>query len=140
MIEKLNLSHVDRVHEIIEAHSKNPQFSAWRADQVRSELQAGQGLGFMKNNVLMAFVLYKAHDSHVEISLLATHPDEERQGHMRSLIGQIRDFKPNKEIWLEVHENNLRARQMYEKSGFFIVGKRFSYYPDGGAAILYNCL
>ncbi|MDZ4660051.1 MAG: GNAT family N-acetyltransferase [Pseudomonadota bacterium] len=138
--EKLNLTHVNSVFEIVEAHAQNPQFSSWKIEQVRSELQSGHGLGFLQNEKLIAFILYKAFDSHIEISLLATHPEREHQGLMRSLLGQVREFKPVREIWLEVHENNLRARQIYEKSGFFIVGRRFSYYPDGGAAILYNCL
>lgn len=140
MIENLNLSHCHSVQEIIEAHSQNPQFSLWKIEQVRSELQSGYGLGFLENGKLFAFILYKAFDSHVEVSLLATHPSNERQGHMRILVEQLRVIKRNREIWLEVHENNSRARQLYEKSGFFIVGRRFSYYPDGGTAILYNCL
>ena len=141
MVQKLKLSHVNVVLEIIEAHAQNPQFSAWKVENVRAELQAGQGLGFFESDsLLVAFILYKAFDSHIEISLLATNPTKEHHGFMRGLLEQIREIKPRREIWLEVHESNLRARQMYEKSGFFIVGRRFAYYPDGGTAILYNCL
>ncbi len=140
MVEKLNLDHVNTVFEIVESHSQNPQFASWRIEQIRSELQSGHGIGFIEEGKLRAFFLYKSFDSHMEISLLATHPEAERQRFMRQLLEKLRDTKPAREIWLEVHEHNLRARQIYEKSGFFIVSRRFSYYPDGGTAILYNCL
>ncbi len=140
MIRPLNVHDVNIVFDIVEAHSKNPQFANWQIANVRSELQSGGGIGEFNGDKLMSFVLFKALDSHLEISLLATSSEFEGQGHMRGLLGHLSSYYPQKETWLEVHEANERARQIYEKAGFFVVGKRLSYYPDGGTAVLYSRL
>jgi ribosomal protein S18 acetylase RimI-like enzyme len=90
-----------------------------------------------------AFILFRDLGEALEIEMLATHPDFLRQGIMTRLLAEVfrraqNDETRLKAVWLEVHEHNALARQLYEKSGFNIVGKRPRYYSDGGAAILYN--
>ena len=40
-------------------------------------------------------------------------------------------------LTLEVRESNVRARKLYEKFGFKIVGERKNYYDNNETAILY---
>ena len=40
-------------------------------------------------------------------------------------------------LTLEVRESNLKARKLYEKFGFKIVGERKNYYDNNETAILY---
>lgn len=73
-----------------------------------------------------------------EITVLAAKRDQWGRGLMRRLLAETIDTLAPEEIWLEVHEGNLRARNLYEKEGFIQVGIRPSYYADGGAAVLYS--
>ena len=72
-----------------------------------------------------------------EILLLATSPESRRRGGMRELLrglfGQLSQFR---EWWLEVHEKNAPARELYAQLGFQETGRRPRYYSDGGAAVL----
>lgn len=74
-----------------------------------------------------------------EILLLLTNPSKKRGGFMKNLLSEVvKDlgFQQKEEIWLEVHESNVPARNLYKKSGFVEVGSRPKYYSDGGNAIL----
>lgn len=84
-----------------------------------------------------ACVLIQSLGDTAEILLLATSPAGRRKGAMRALLtglfGQLSQFR---EWWLEVHEKNLPAQQLYTQLGFQETGRRPRYYHDGGAAIL----
>jgi ribosomal-protein-alanine N-acetyltransferase len=57
---------------------------------------------------------------------------------MEKLLNHIIAAKgQDQELWLEVHEANQAARQLYQKLGFKETGKRKRYYKDGGTAILF---
>ncbi len=74
-----------------------------------------------------------------EILLLLTRPMKKRSGLMKNLLSEVvkdLDMNHKEEIWLEVHESNLAARNLYKNSGFVEVGSRPKYYSDGGNAIL----
>ncbi len=74
----------------------------------------------------------------VEILVLMTHPEHQRQGLMRELGPEFFKYftglKP--EIWLEVHALNAPARALYADWGFTQVGERPHYYGPGQSAIL----
>jgi ribosomal-protein-alanine N-acetyltransferase len=75
-------------------------------------------------------ILEEAH-----ITLLAVHPDFQRQGLGKLLLlNLLQDaLKRNLErATLEVRENNEIALALYEKFGFKIAGKRKNYYPKTG--------
>lgn len=72
-----------------------------------------------------------------EILLLATAPEHHRTGGMRKLLEELfGQLSQHEEWWLEVHEKNLGARELYARLGFQETGRRPRYYSDGGAAIL----
>lgn len=45
-------------------------------------------------------------------------------------------FEMEKEIFLEVRENNIVGQNFYENNGFIKIGKRKNYYKDGETAVL----
>ena len=86
-----------------------------------------------------AFILFQKLPQAWEILHLATHPDWWRQNLMEELLREWLSSRPqDKPVWLEVHEGNHPARQLYEKIGFKGTGRRPGYYSDGGAAILFS--
>lgn len=117
-----------------------PVGGGWSSQQIEAELEKGCGLGiFGEAYRLKAFVIFSKVGPNYEINILATDREERRQGLMLTLIDYLRkSWAEGKEIWLEVHENNSAARNLYEKQGFIAEGRRTSYYRDGGAAILYT--
>jgi glycosyltransferase involved in cell wall biosynthesis/ribosomal protein S18 acetylase RimI-like enzyme len=61
-----------------------------------------------------------------EVLNLATHPAMRRCGAATALIESL----PSTAVYLEVRESNHPARQLYEKLGFRVAGKRMNYYDD----------
>jgi [ribosomal protein S18]-alanine N-acetyltransferase len=63
---------------------------------------------------------------------LTVAPPHQGRGHavalLRRLAGEARAVGAL-QIWLEVRESNLRARQLYERWGFELAGVRKGYYP-----------
>jgi ribosomal-protein-alanine N-acetyltransferase len=111
--------------------------TSWDRVRLSSEISVAESLALFEDQRLMAFVLYRQFLGGLEISWLATDPNQQRKGRMQDLLSEL--FAANsqaKEIWLEVHELNLEARNLYEKLGFKITGRRPAYYSDGGTALI----
>ena len=77
------------------------------------------------------------------VTNVATHPDHRRKGVGKALVENA--VAVGKElgleyITLEVRQSNLPARELYEKCGFQIVGKRRNFYTAPTEdAIIMNC-
>ncbi len=112
----------------------------WTTLQLAEECASGDGLILSLGTDLVAFVLFRDQVSAFEVTFLASAPLFRKKGMMRRLIVEVQSLAQTsgREIWLEVHEGNRPARQLYESLGFKKVGTRARYYPDGQAAILYN--
>lgn len=133
----------ERIFLIIEESRKTTQFPIgpiWSLAHVAEECRSHHGwVSVAPDNKIEAFILYREGVDSVEITFLATSIDARGHGRMHSLLLHlVRNLKPGNAVWLEVHENNLPARRLYEKIGFQEVGRRPKYYADGGAAVLYN--
>jgi ribosomal-protein-alanine N-acetyltransferase len=142
-IEVLTFSHVAEIVELLQrvyGEAQHPIGGTWNKDLIKQELKIGQGIGLRDDKLgLIAFVLYRFFDEHREITLLATHPERQRRGDMKFLLTYLLERKsPQERIWLEVHEKNEPARQLYGVLGFQEVGRRPKYYRDGGDAVLYT--
>ncbi|KYG60360.1 peptide N-acetyltransferase [Bdellovibrio bacteriovorus] len=115
-----------------------PQFY-WPADLLGAELATAEAVGVFKGEELAGFVLYRDLPDAWEISLVASHPRFRRQGLMERLFAHLIAAKgQDKQLWLEVHEENVSAQKLYEKLGFKEVRRRPRYYGDGATAILYS--
>lgn len=103
-------------------------------------IDQGQMWGLRIEGRLVAFIFYRHLPLTAEVLSLAVHPDFRRQGHLKRLFQElIKGLKNNaqvSEIWLEVHVQNRAAIGLYESLGFIQQGRRKSYYPDGGDALL----
>lgn len=137
MIRPLNESDIPQLLDVA-LPWQGPQFF-WPEKQLRDEFAAAETYGFFEGSQLQAFAMLC--DRHVawELTCLATRKNCQRRGCMGQLLQFLIDQRtPLKELWLEVHENNIAARYLYEKLGFVQVHTRASYYGDGAAAILYT--
>ena len=136
MIRLLTAEDIPQVLSIANAW-QGPKFW-WPEDLLRAEFADSQGYGCFDPD-LKAFILVADRTAAFELTCLASHKETVRQGHMTQLLEYIIQEKGRqKELWLEVHEINLAARNLYEKWGFEKAGERPSYYKDGGAAVLYT--
>ncbi len=126
------------VSAIVERQGLLPQFY-WPMDLLGAEIATAESLGVFEGELLVGFVLYRELPGVWEISLVATHPRFSRRGFMSALLKQLIDAKGReRELWLEVHQDNHLAQQLYEKLGFQMSGRRPKYYQDGATALLYT--
>lgn len=111
----------------------------WPDDMFRAELVQTKTWVVEQNQKLLAFVCVRDVSEAYELSVLATCQSHQGQGLMRRLLKQIIvEIGGERHLWLEVHEKNLTARNLYEKLGFIHTGTRGGYYRDGSAALLYT--
>ena len=106
----------------------------WSADEFANLKKSGCEIIASQNGV----IVYRTVADEAEIITIGVHPDARRSGIGIALIGVMEaDLKKQgvNHIFLEVAEDNLPARAMYEQCGFIVVGRRPKYY-DGIDAIM----
>jgi len=118
-----------------------PQISAqlnWDEEKLKAELEQQECFGAFFEGKLISFLILAKRSSNVfEIPLLATDLKYQGQGVMEDLLVWLfASFPKGSEFWIEVHEANAKARNLYKKLGFQVVGQRPQYYSDGACAIL----
>lgn len=136
-IRRANFSDENQILEIV-APLRTPAFN-WSIDAFLSEFQQTQTLVLTEGAMILAFACFRDVGAAWEISVLATRKEFQGKGVMKELFGHIfNTYGHERELWLEVHENNLAARNLYQKLGFVAGALRRSYYSDGAAAILFT--
>ncbi len=85
---------------------------------------------------VLSLVMFTTTEFQTEIQFLETNPGFLRQGHMMSLLKHLMENGEAPDVWVDVHSENRAALKLYMSLGFEIVGKRKSYYQDGGDNIL----
>ena len=141
MIRKpFQISDLDSLVLEISEYNQNKDFAGlnWDRTKLQESLKTAQTLSIYQNLEPCAIIIYRVTSSEVvEIDLLMTWRKFQRQNLMQALfLDFLAQFKGFKEVWLEVHEKNQPARQLYQKLGFREIGRRPRYYLDGGAAIV----
>jgi ribosomal-protein-alanine N-acetyltransferase len=131
-----------QMRELIDAVIKKqgllPQFY-WPKELLGAELATAEAFGIFEEEQLRAFLLYRDLTQAWEVSLVVCHPDYLRQGWTQKLLEKVIAAKgQGRELWLEVHEENVPAQKLYEKLGFKEVRRRPRYYTDEATAILYS--
>ena len=141
-IRLLQTADVSEIFGLLKLVYESPQYplgGAWTERLIETELEKGHGFGLFAENKLVAVVLLRAQDMVWDIVILATAPWRHRKGDMTKLLTAVAARRPEKvELWLEVHEANIPAQNLYKKLGFRQVGSRTGYYRDGAAAVLYS--
>lgn len=126
------------VQAVLDEQGLQPQFY-WPLEMLNAEILSCEAVGICVGPVLAGFVLYRKLPQAWEVSLVASHPQFRRKGHIQALLSHLVAAKAQGvELWLEVHEENLAAQNLYEKLGFRETGRRPKYYKDLGTAILYT--
>ena len=126
------------VEEVIAYQGLLPEFY-WPKDLLGAEVASAEAVGIFVDDVLAGFILYRVLPDAWDISLVVTSPQYRRQGLMEVLLRHLIAAKGHeRQIWLEVHPNNISAQNLYEKLGFTMTGRRPRYYQDGSPALLYS--
>jgi [ribosomal protein S18]-alanine N-acetyltransferase len=133
---ELREAHLPQIETIVDGHYSR-QFS-WDKKKLRDEMKVARFFGATdREGQLLAFVAVAERGGALEATVLASRRENQGKGIMAGLLTWlIASQKQEAEVWLEVHEANLNARNLYRKLGFKEVGKRPGYYSDQSAAIL----
>ncbi len=108
---------------------------AWNEKMLRTHLEFHAGYVWLETEV-KGYALICETPWEVEIFRIATLPTYRKQGVAKSILANLFSTFPNKDIFLEVKEQNLPAINLYKNMGFSILETRKNYYPDGSTAIL----
>lgn len=107
----------------------------WPPELLIAEFQTQRSFGILTEGQVAALLIFKEQVAAIEILALVTHPDFRGRGYMKRILEKLQSLVVYpQEIWLEVHCENLSARNLYEKMGFKVTGERPRYYRDGNAA------
>lgn len=127
------------VAQVYQLRLPQAQFN-WPSPVILDELQKSQGFVWVSpDSVIGGFVCYRDNVGQtLDITVLATGTRYVRQGVQAKIIKSLQAFAAahNKDIMLEVHEQNLAARQLYSKCGFQMLNVRRNYYSDGASAVV----
>ncbi len=84
------------------------------------------------------FALTRVIADEAELLTIAVDPEAQRQGHARSLLGEIEMAAAAQgaaQMFLEVADDNLAARGLYTASGYAETGRRPGYYERATARV-----
>jgi len=107
--------------------------NAWNAVSFRTTLSLPTSILEILSveNDPAAFALYQLVDVEAEILTLGVLPDFRKQGYGKLLLREAIAYFRNAGVtalFLEVGENNISARRLYDAMGFETTGKRPNYY------------
>jgi ribosomal-protein-alanine acetyltransferase len=139
-IKRAEQGDIPRIFEIARDNAKNP----WKLHLFEAELrnrhacllcaETGGGIiGFCDAHI----VLDNAH-----INEICVERENRKKGAATALVGRIIEIAKEggcKNVTLEVREQNVAARALYEKLGFRIAGRREGFYrdpPDNGLTMI----
>lgn len=117
--------------------------SPWPRHLLAESLRAETALGLVAetHGRIVGYALFQVAAGEGELLRLVAARECRRRGIGRALLraGLRRLSSPAPTpCHLEVREDEVAARALYEAEGFRIVGRRRGYYPDGTDALLYR--
>lgn len=122
------------LQELEALHKECFPHKPWAANDFADLKKSGCDVIASKNG----FIVWRVVADEAEIITIGVHPNARKTGIAAAMLGiaevEIKKANANR-IFLEVAENNLPARRLYEKYGFKSVGNRPKYY-DGVDAII----
>jgi len=84
------------------------------------------------DGALWAYYVAMAGVEEMHLLNITVAPSQQGRGLARALLDHLDRqawMAGAQQLWLEVRESNVRARQVYERHGFVSVGRRKAYYP-----------
>jgi ribosomal-protein-alanine N-acetyltransferase len=131
-------THLDQLMAVMAASFDPSYGEAWSAVQLAGTL--GLDASFARRALdragrAIGFALCRVAGPEIELLLVAVVPEARGQGLGRLLVEHITAHAARlgaTDLFLEVRENNLVARQLYDSLGFSEVGRRADYYAGNG--------
>ena len=115
----------------------------WSKADFENELSNPSALLYIisENDVVLGFAQARLITPIIEILNIGVLPEMRKRGIGKILLQKLFEVASSKgvgEIWLEVRESNLTAREFYHSQGYKIVGRRRNYYssPDEDAVLM----
>ena len=89
------------------------------------------------NKKIVGFIIYFLLSPEIDILFIATYPNNKGYGN-KLLSYLFDDAKKNSvdSIKLDLHENNINAKEFYTKNGFECIGVRKKYYNNKYSALI----
>ena len=118
-------------------------FQDWNERQFEQEIKAPYTCAVVYENegAILGYAVFHLLGADSELLSIAVKDTAQRSGIGGKLLlaglSQL-DLEKNDCCFLEVRENNLKARRFYENHGFTLFGIRKRYYADGENAALYR--
>lgn len=93
------------------------------------------------NAMILGFVLFELNsvDSFAHLLKIVVHPESRGQKIGKALLNEgisILKMRGVETFFLEVEEDNIVARNLYEGMGFKVIHKKKHFYSDGGSALI----
>ena len=138
----LRIDKADAVHAAVLATLHAESIAPpWSADTFATLLGQPGVAGWiaLEQEEPVGLMLARVAADEAEILTLAVLPRARRQGIARDLMAQLVTWAATVKaarLFLEVAEDNVAARGLYERSGFALVGRRNDYYAPGNDALL----
>lgn len=111
----------------------------WSEENLHKELIQAKTWVLEEEGEIKAFICLRDLFQAWDLTIVATLKTAHRQGYMRELMNFIiAKYAVDRQLWLEVHQDNFGAQKFYQAVGFKHSGTRGGYYSDGSAALLYT--
>lgn len=116
----------------------NRAFFNWTLQSALDELPKAKSLVIKSEKNILAFVTFRDYEDRLEIMAIGTDPTYLRNQMAQKVLDGVKTNAAQRKlsVWLEVHENNQTAVNLYLKNGFKVLNSRKRYYPDGGNALV----
>ncbi|NML13652.1 ribosomal protein S18-alanine N-acetyltransferase [Azohydromonas caseinilytica] len=130
----MRVAHLDAVMALEQASYEFP----WTRGNFIDSLHAGYPAQLLRETpggVPVGYYVAMAGFDEMHLLNITVAPAARRRGYARFMLDALAAHCRQVELgslWLEVRESNTGARELYERYGFALVGRRRGYYPAQG--------
>jgi ribosomal-protein-alanine N-acetyltransferase len=127
--------HIGQLDKVLSIETRAYPFP-WTRGNFIDSLAAGYRMQclFARGVLVGYYIAMKGYDE-IHLLNITVSPDHQGHGHARTMLASLTHYALLNHVpalLLEVRPSNLRARNLYEGTGFELIGVRRGYYPDHG--------
>ena len=125
----------------IDGRNTGHQKDYWSNQDILDFIDSGQGVwwGLKSQGLVGSIVFFHKISGVIDIGFLETLGPFRGRGMMGFLLEALMAHHRSFDFWLDVHQKNRPALSLYKRLGFLELGRRRSYYSDGGDCLLMTC-